>query len=107
MRYLFLHNGEHRRLVRLAAAVQQKASDIHLKPGSPPIFRIDGVLHDVHLIPRMVYQAVLSRIKLLSGCDLAEKRRAQALLREREARYRSVFSNNLAVMLLYDAGDGR
>ncbi len=39
--------------------------------------RIDGVLHEVHLIPRMVYQAIVSRIKLLSGCNLAEKRRPQ------------------------------
>ena len=39
--------------------------------------RIDGVLHDVHLIPQIVYQAVVSRIKLLSGCNLAEKRRPQ------------------------------
>jgi general secretion pathway protein E len=39
--------------------------------------RIDGVLHDVHLIPRIVYEAVVSRIKLLSGCNLAEKRRPQ------------------------------
>jgi len=31
----------------------------------------------VHLIPRIVYQAVVSRIKLLSGCNLAEKRRPQ------------------------------
>ena len=39
--------------------------------------RIDGILHDVHLIPKIVYGAVMSRIKLLSGCNLAEKRRPQ------------------------------
>ena len=39
--------------------------------------RIAGVLHDVNLIPKIVYQAVVSRIKLLSGCDIAEKRRPQ------------------------------
>src|SRR6185295_10724973 len=38
---------------------------------------IDGMLHDVHVIPKIVYQAVVSRIKLLSGCNLAEKRRPQ------------------------------
>jgi general secretion pathway protein E len=35
------------------------------------------MLHDVHIIPRIVYQAVVSRIKLLSGCNIAEKRRPQ------------------------------
>ena len=39
--------------------------------------RIDGILHDVHVIPRIVYQAVVSRIKLLSGGNIAEKRRPQ------------------------------
>ena len=39
--------------------------------------RIDGVLHDVHVIPKRTYEAVVSRIKLLSGANLAEKRRPQ------------------------------
>jgi general secretion pathway protein E len=39
--------------------------------------RIDGMLHDVHIIPKIVYQALLSRVKLLSGCNIAEKRRPQ------------------------------
>jgi general secretion pathway protein E len=61
-------------------AFEQRASDIHFEPKRELTLvrlRIDGVLHDVHLIPRIVYQAVVSRIKLLSGCDLAEKRRPQ------------------------------
>jgi len=61
-------------------AFEQRASDIHFEPKRDLTLvrlRIDGVLHDVHLIPRIVYQAVVSRIKLLSGCDLAEKRRPQ------------------------------
>ena len=39
--------------------------------------RIDGMLHDVHVVPKIVYQALVSRIKLLSGCNIAEKRRPQ------------------------------
>ena len=35
------------------------------------------MLHDVHVIPKIVYEAVVSRIKLLSGANLAEKRRPQ------------------------------
>jgi general secretion pathway protein E len=64
----------------LTYAFEQRASDIHFEPKRELTLvrlRIDGVLHDVHLIPRIVYQAVVSRIKLLSGCDLAEKRRPQ------------------------------
>jgi general secretion pathway protein E len=64
----------------LAYAFEQRASDIHFEPKRNLTLvrlRIDGVLHDVHLIPRIVYEAVVSRIKLLSGCNLAEKRRPQ------------------------------
>jgi general secretion pathway protein E len=64
----------------LSYAFEQRASDIHFEPkrGLTLVrLRIDGVLHDVHLIPKIVYGAVLSRIKLLSGCNIAEKRRPQ------------------------------
>ena len=64
----------------LTYAFEQRASDIHFEPKRKVTLvrlRIDGMLHDVHVIPRIVYQAVVSRIKLLSGCDLAEKRRPQ------------------------------
>src|SRR5207249_2214610 len=64
----------------LSYAFEQRASDIHFEPKRDATLvrlRIDGVLHEVHLIPRMVYQAIVSRIKLLSGCNLAEKRRPQ------------------------------
>ena len=61
-------------------AFEQRASDIHFEPKRNVTLvrlRIDGMLHDVHVIPRIVYQAIISRIKLLSGCNLAEKRRPQ------------------------------
>jgi general secretion pathway protein E len=64
----------------LAYAFEQRASDIHFEPKRELTLvrlRIDGVLHDVHVIPRIVYEAVVSRIKLLSGANLAEKRRPQ------------------------------
>ncbi len=64
----------------LAYAFEQRASDIHFEPKRNLTLvrlRIDGVLHDVHVIPRIVYEAVVSRIKLLSGANLAEKRRPQ------------------------------
>ena len=61
-------------------AFEQRASDIHFEPKRHVTLvrlRIDGMLHDVHVVPRIVYQAITSRIKLLSGCNLAEKRRPQ------------------------------
>jgi general secretion pathway protein E len=64
----------------LAYAFEQRASDIHFEPKREFTLvrlRIDGILHDVHVIPKIVYQAVVSRIKLLSGCNIAEKRRPQ------------------------------
>jgi general secretion pathway protein E len=64
----------------MAYAFEQRASDIHFEPKREFTLvrlRIDGVLHDVHIIPRIVYLAVVSRIKLLAGCNIAEKRRPQ------------------------------
>jgi general secretion pathway protein E len=64
----------------LSYAFEQRASDIHFEPKRNLTLvrlRIDGVLHDVHVIPKIVYEAVVSRIKLLSGANLAEKRRPQ------------------------------
>src|SRR5207253_9495806 len=64
----------------LSYAFEQRASDIHFEPKRNVTLvrlRIDGMLHDVHVIPKIVYQALISRVKLLSGCNLAEKRRPQ------------------------------
>jgi|JI10StandDraft_1071094.scaffolds.fasta_scaffold30203_5 general secretion pathway protein E len=64
----------------LSYAFEQRASDIHFEPKRELTLvrlRIDGILHDVHVIPKIVYQAVVSRLKLLSGMNLAEKRRPQ------------------------------
>ena len=61
-------------------AYDMRASDIHLEPKRDHAlarFRIDGVLHDIASIPRVVYPAVVNRIKALSRMDIAEKRRPQ------------------------------
>lgn len=61
-------------------AFNLRASDIHIEPKRDNTivrFRIDGMLHDVHKIPRGVSQAVASRIKMLSRMNIAEKRRPQ------------------------------
>jgi len=61
-------------------AYDMRASDIHLEPkrdNAMARFRIDGVLHEVATIPKVVYPAVVNRIKALSRMDIAEKRRPQ------------------------------
>ncbi|MBI5050171.1 MAG: type II/IV secretion system protein [Nitrospirae bacterium] len=61
-------------------AYSQRASDIHIEPKrehSLVRFRIDGVLHDIHRMPKAVHPAFVSRIKTLSRMDIAEKRRPQ------------------------------
>ncbi|MBF0241981.1 MAG: type II/IV secretion system protein [Desulfamplus sp.] len=58
----------------------QRASDIHIEPKrdtSIVRMRIDGVLHTVYKLPKKVHNAVISRIKTLSGLNMAEKRRPQ------------------------------
>jgi len=64
----------------LQHAFDTRASDIHIEPkrdSSLIRFRIDGVLHDIQSMPKLVHQAVISRIKTMSRLDIAEKRRPQ------------------------------
>ncbi|HPA95992.1 MAG TPA: GspE/PulE family protein [Thermoanaerobaculia bacterium] len=64
----------------LQHAYDTRASDIHLEPKrdvSLARFRIDGVLHDIQTMPKIVHAAVVSRIKTMSRLDIAEKRRPQ------------------------------
>lgn len=61
-------------------AFDQHASDIHIEPKretSLVRFRIDGVMHNIHIIPKQLHAPIVSRIKMLSRMDLAEKRRPQ------------------------------
>jgi general secretion pathway protein E len=61
-------------------AFDQRASDIHIEPkreASEVRLRIDGMLHTIHKTPKAVHPAFVSRIKMLSRMDIAEKRRPQ------------------------------
>jgi len=61
-------------------AFEQRASDIHIEPRRDVgvvRFRIDGVLHQVYVIPQPVLIAMTSRIKLLARMEIVEKRRPQ------------------------------
>jgi type IV pilus assembly protein PilB len=58
-------------------AVHDRASDIHIEPtrfGVTIRFRIDGVCHEMQAPPKKWQNAILSRLKVLSCMDLAEKR---------------------------------
>jgi type IV pilus assembly protein PilB len=64
----------------LGQAVNERASDIHLEPEEGEMrirFRIDGVLKEATRVPRRMISAVISRIKIMSDLDIAEKRLPQ------------------------------
>ncbi len=70
------------RLVQLMIqeAVQLRASDIHIEPFEDRIrirYRIDGILIERDSPPRRLLGAILSRVKILSKLDIAERRRPQ------------------------------
>jgi len=61
-------------------AYSSRASDIHIEPKrdfSLIRFRIDGILHNIHKIPKAVHPPIVSRVKMLARMDIAEKRRSQ------------------------------
>src|SRR5947209_5754098 len=66
--------------VLLADALQRGASDIHVEPYEKEMrirFRIDGVLYDVMHPPMRLRDALISRVKIMSKLDIAEKRLPQ------------------------------
>jgi general secretion pathway protein E len=61
-------------------AYDLRASDIHLEPKRDHAmvrFRIDGVLHEISSVPKVVYPAIVNRVKALARMDISEKRRPQ------------------------------
>jgi type IV pilus assembly protein PilB len=61
----------------LGQAVGEGASDVHFEPSEDEMrvrFRIDGVLREAAHVPRRMINAVVSRIKIMSDLNIAEKR---------------------------------
>lgn len=61
-------------------AVKARASDIHIEPMENDLrvrYRIDGVCTQVESPPKRLQPSVISRVKLMAGMDIAEKRRPQ------------------------------
>jgi type II secretory ATPase GspE/PulE/Tfp pilus assembly ATPase PilB-like protein len=64
----------------IAQAINDRASDIHVEPGEKQLtvrFRIDGVLHEMQKADRSIQDGIISRLKIMSSIDIAEKRKPQ------------------------------
>lgn len=64
----------------IEAAVRNRASDIHIEPFKDNIrvrYRIDGSLREVLSYESSLYGAIITRIKIISGMDISEKRKPQ------------------------------
>jgi len=63
--------------ILIRKALEDRASDIHIEPCQDKItirYRVDGVLYELPPPPRELHNAMVSRIKILSKMDIAEKR---------------------------------
>src|SRR5450830_1295269 len=64
----------------ITQAIQDRASDIHIEPTETDVlvrYRIDGVLKEVQRSPKQIQGGIISRVKILSDIDIAERRRPQ------------------------------
>jgi len=82
--------------VVLAQAIKEKASDIHIEPEDKALrirYRIDGILYERLSPPKKLQAAIISRIKIMSNLDIAERRlpqdgRMRIVLNNREIDFR-------------------
>ena len=100
----------------LQQGVQDRASDIHIAPAETRLrvrFRIDGVLQDVMSLPMELAPTIISRLKIMGGMNIAERRRPQdgqfsAELHNRQVDVRVAMSNTvngeMAVLRILDKG---
>ncbi|ANF31526.1 type II secretion system protein GspE [Leifsonia xyli] len=64
----------------VSQAIQDHASDIHIEPAEHDVrvrYRIDGVLHAMQSAPKSIQNGVISRLKIMSDIDIAERRKPQ------------------------------
>jgi type IV pilus assembly protein PilB len=64
----------------ITQALRDRASDVHIEPQERRVrvrFRIDGVLHDVVALPDTMAPGILSRLKVMAGMNIVERRRPQ------------------------------
>ncbi len=61
----------------ISRAIEERASDIHVEPYQDRVrirYRIDGVLHEIMPLPKFVAAPLVSRLKIMSGMNIAERR---------------------------------
>jgi len=66
--------------ILVTQAIQDRASDIHIEPTENDLlvrYRIDGVLHEMQRSPKQIQSGVISRLKIMSDIDIAERRKPQ------------------------------
>lgn len=98
----------------ISKAVARKASDIHIEQHEREMvvrYRIDGVLHDIMLIPDDMKAAVVSRLKIIANLHITEKRKPQDggfhikvdqhLLDVRMSTLPTLFGEKIVLRLLY------
>jgi len=64
----------------LFEAVRDRSSDIHIEPFESDLsvrYRVDGVLHNAHSLPKRLHSPIISRVKVMADLDIAEKRLPQ------------------------------
>jgi type II secretory ATPase GspE/PulE/Tfp pilus assembly ATPase PilB-like protein len=64
----------------MGEALHSRASDIHIEPQQRDVrvrFRIDGLLREVTIVPKAIQGPLISRVKILSGMDISERRTPQ------------------------------
>lgn len=101
----------------LETAFMEKASDIHVEPQENFVrvrFRVDGLLEEKHILPIKMLLPIVSRIKIISGMNIAEKRAPQdgrislkirgSMLDCRASCYPTVFGEKIVIRLLSKGG---
>ena len=61
----------------ISRAIEERASDIHVEPYQDRVrirYRIDGILHEIMPLPKFVAAPLVSRLKIMSGMNIAERR---------------------------------
>ena len=105
--------------VTLLDALRAGASDVHLESRTDGLrvrLRLDGVLHDSAMLPAQYRAAVVSRVKIMAGLDISERRtsqdgRARVRLGDREVDLRvstlPALHGESVVLRILDHGGGR
>ena len=99
-------------------AISEKASDIHIEAEEDTLrirFRVDGILHEVLTLNKVLYAPIISRIKIISNLNIAEKRlpqdgRFKVSLKGREVDFRvstlpTIFGEKVVMRVLDKSKD--